>query len=48
VAKHQEGEKYLQSEQYYIDLYDLFTINRCLDDTHMYQKVYKKIFSKFL
>lgn len=42
MAKHQEGEKYLQPEQYYIDLYDLLTINRCLDAIRMYQDVYKK------
>lgn len=42
MAKHQKGEKYLQPEQYYIDLYDLFTVNRCLDDIRFYQKVYKE------
>ena len=42
MAKHQEGEKYLKNDQYYIDLYDLFTINRCLDTIRFHQKVYKE------
>jgi hypothetical protein len=42
VVKHQEGEKYRQPEQSYIDRYDLITINRCLDTIRMFQEVYKK------
>ena len=42
MAKTQDSEKYLKTEQYYIDLYDLFTINRCLDTIRFYQKVCKE------
>lgn len=45
MAKHQEDEKYLKSDQYYIDLYDLVTINRCLDIVRFYQKAYKEQFN---
>ena len=41
MAKHQDTEKYLQPEQYYIDLYDLFTINECLDAADVHRKAYK-------
>lgn len=42
MAKHQEGEKYLQSTQSYIDRYDLLTIEQCLEVVRMYQKIYKE------
>ncbi|MEK7595363.1 MAG: hypothetical protein AAB443_02085 [Patescibacteria group bacterium] len=35
------GEKHLKSEQYYIDLYDLFTIKECLDHIRICQKAYQ-------
>jgi hypothetical protein len=34
--------EYLKPEQFYIDLYDLFTINHCLDKIRFYQKAYKE------
>jgi len=48
VAKHQEGEKYLQPEQYYIDLYDLFTIQECMDLVDFYRKAYKDSYNNQL
>ena len=33
---------YLKKEQYYIDLYDLFTIKACLDVVKFWQDLYKK------
>lgn len=42
MAKRNDGEEYLKQEQHYIDLYDLFTINECLDLIRFYQKVYKE------
>jgi hypothetical protein len=41
VAKHQSGEEFLKPEQHYIDLYDLFTINECLDAADVHRKAYK-------
>src|SRR5579884_1628005 len=34
--------KYLESEQEYIDRYDLHTIEECLDTVRMFQDIYKK------
>lgn len=34
--------KYLKDEQYYVDLYDLFTIKACLKVIHFWQDLYKK------
>lgn len=34
--------KYLNDEQYYVDLYDLFTIKACLEVVHFWQDLYKK------
>lgn len=33
---------YLKEEQYYIDLYDLFTIKACLNVVKFWQDLYKK------
>jgi len=33
---------YLQPEQHYIDLYDLFTIKRCLDEIKTFQELYQR------
>jgi C4-type Zn-finger protein len=33
---------YLKDEQYYIDLYDLHTIEECLDTVKMFQNIYQK------
>jgi C4-type Zn-finger protein len=33
---------YLKDKQHYIDLYDLFTINKCLDINNFYLDLYKK------
>ncbi len=35
-------EKFLKEEQCYIDLYDLFTINHCLEIGRLYQQTYQK------
>lgn len=48
MAKHQKGEKYLQPEQYYIDLYDLFTIQECLELVDFYRKAYKDSYNNEL
>src|SRR3989344_2772396 len=42
MEKHQDAYAYLRSTEYYIDLYDLFTINECLDLIRFYQKTYKE------
>src|SRR3989344_1580309 len=42
MEKHQEAYTYLKPMECYIDLYDLFTINECLDSIRFYQKVYKE------
>ena len=42
MEKHQEAYTYLKPMECYIDLYDLFTINECLDLIRFYQKVYKE------
>lgn len=34
--------KYLKDEQYYIELYDLFTIKACLRVVTFWQDIYKK------
>lgn len=34
--------EYLKAEQHYIDQYDLFTVNDCLDIIRFYQKTYKE------
>ncbi len=35
--------QYLRDEQYYIDRYDLHTIEECLDTVKMFQDIYQKI-----
>lgn len=37
-----ESEKYLKPHQYYVDRYDLWTIEKCLDVIDTFQKVYKE------
>jgi DNA-directed RNA polymerase subunit RPC12/RpoP len=37
--------QYLYKEQYYIDLYDLFTIKDCLEVVDTFRKIYKKSLS---
>src|SRR3989344_5863626 len=34
--------QYLQTEQVYIDRYDLHTVEECLDTVKMFQKIYQK------
>lgn len=33
---------YLKDKQHYIDLYDLFTIKKCLDNLKFWEDLYKK------
>jgi hypothetical protein len=37
--------QYLNAEQYYIDLYDLWTIKDCLDVIKTFREIYQKMLS---